>query len=514
MIPYQHEPFTDFTKEENREAYFRALEKVESELGKNYPLIIGGERVFTEDKTRVYNPSNREETIGYVSKATKEHAQQALDAAKEAFKSWRKVDPKVRANILFRAAEITRKRKHEFSALLSKEGGKPWKEADADTAEAIDFMEYYGRQMLELKDGKHVNSRPGEYNQFDYLPVGVSVVISPWNFAYAIMAGTTSAPLVTGNTVLLKPSSNTPIISYKFMEVLEEAGLPKGVVNWIPGSSSEIGDFLIENKDVGLISFTGSKKVGKEIIQKASVIQEGQNHIKRVIAEMGGKDAIIVDNEADLQVATDAIVYSAFGFSGQKCSACSRVIAHQDIYDELLELVKEATEKIKVGNAAEPDTYVGPVIDQKSLDKIKNYIEIGKGEGRLVTGGNTDEAVGNFVYPTIFADLDPNSRVMQEEIFGPVVGFTKVKDFDEAIDVANDTEYGLTGAVISNNRMKLEQARRDFMVGNLYFNRGCTGAVVGYQPFGGFKMSGTDSKAGGPDYLVLHMQGRSVSEHL
>ncbi|WMZ62895.1 aldehyde dehydrogenase family protein [Staphylococcus pseudintermedius] len=248
--------------------------------------------------------------------------------------------------------------------------------------------------------------------------------------------------------------------------------------------------------------------------QSASVIQEGQNHIKRVIAEMGGKDAIIVDNEADLQVATDAIVYSAFGFSGQKCSACSRVIAHQDIYDELLERVKEATEKIKVGNAAEPDTYVGPVIDQKSLDKIKNYIEIGKGEGRLVTGGNTDEAVGNFVYPTIFADLDPNSRVMQEEIFGPVVGFTKVKDFDEAIDVANDTEYGLTGAVISNNRMKLEQARRDFMVGNLYFNRGCTGAVVGYQPFGGFKMSGTDSKAGGPDYLVLHMQGRSVSEHL
>lgn len=514
MIPYQHEPFTDFTKEENRKAYFRALEKVESELGKEYPLIIGGKRVFTEEKTRVYNPSNREETIGYVSKASQAHAEKALEAAKEAFKTWRTVDPKVRANILFRAAEITRKRKHEFSALLSKEGGKPWKEADADTAEAIDFMEYYGRQMLELKDGKHVHSRPGEYNQFDYLPVGVSVVISPWNFAYAIMAGTTSAPIVTGNTVLLKPSSNTPIISYKFMEVLEEAGLPKGVVNWIPGSSSEIGDFLIENKDVGLISFTGSKNVGKEIIQKAAVIQEGQNHIKRVIAEMGGKDAIVVDNEADLQIATDAIVYSAFGFSGQKCSACSRVIAHQDIYDELLERVKEAAEKIKVGNAAEPDTYVGPVIDQKSLDKIKTYIEIGKEEGRIVTGGNTDEEKGNFVYPTIIADLDPNSRIMQEEIFGPVVGFTKVKDFDEAIQVANDTEYGLTGGVISNNRMKLEQARRDFMVGNLYFNRGCTGAVVGYQPFGGFKMSGTDSKAGGPDYLVLHMQGRSVSEHL
>ncbi|MCS4486806.1 L-glutamate gamma-semialdehyde dehydrogenase [Staphylococcus americanisciuri] len=514
MIPYKHEPFTDFTKEENRKAYFRALEKVESELGQTYPLIIGGERIYTDDTTRVYNPSNREETIGYVSKASQEHAEKALEAAKEAFKTWRNVDPKVRANVLFRAAAITRKRKHEFSALLSKEGGKPWKEADADTAEAIDFMEYYGRQMLELKDGKAVNSRPGEYNQFDYLPVGVSVVISPWNFAYAIMAGTTVAPVVTGNTVLLKPSSNTPIISYKFMEVLEEAGLPKGVVNWIPGSSSEIGDFLIENKDVGLISFTGSKNVGKEIIQKAAVIQEGQNHIKRVIAEMGGKDALVVDSEADLKVATDAIVYSAFGFSGQKCSACSRVIAHQDIYDELLERVKAETEKIKVGNASDPDTYVGPVIDQKSLDKIKKYIEIGKEEGRLVTGGNVDESTGNFVHPTIFADLDPNSRIMQEEIFGPVVGFTKVKDFDEAIQVANDTEYGLTGGVISNNRMKLEQARRDFMVGNLYFNRGCTGAVVGYQPFGGFKMSGTDSKAGGPDYLVLHMQGRTVSEHL
>ncbi|MCE5037640.1 L-glutamate gamma-semialdehyde dehydrogenase [Staphylococcus auricularis] len=514
MIPYKHEPFTDFTQQSNVDAYQQAIEKVESELGKTYPLIINGERIYTDDTTRSYNPSDREETIGYVSKATQEHAQQAVEAAKEAFKTWRNVDPEVRANILFRAAAITRRRKHEFSALLTKEGGKPWKEADADTAEAIDFMEYYGREMLRLKDGKKVESRPGEYNQYDYLPIGVSVVISPWNFAYAIMAGTTVAPVVTGNTVLLKPSSNTPVISYKFMEVLEEAGLPKGVVNWIPGSSADIGNYLVEHKDVGLISFTGSKRVGTDIMQRASKIQEGQNHMKRVIAEMGGKDTIVVDDEANLDTATDAIVNSAFGFSGQKCSACSRVIAVESIYDELLDRVKAATEKLTVGNAADHNNFMGPVIDEKSLNKIKDYLEIGEEEGRLVTGGKVDESTGNFVYPTIFGDLAHDSRVMQEEIFGPVVGFSKAKDFDQAIEYANDTEYGLTGAVISNNRMKLEQARRDFLVGNLYFNRGCTGAVVGYQPFGGFKMSGTDSKAGGPDYLVLHMQGRTVSEHL
>lgn len=514
MIPYKHEPFTDFTQQSNVDAYQQAIEKVESELGKTYPLIINGERIYTDDTTRSYNPSDREETIGYVSKATQEHAQQAVEAAKEAFKTWRNVDPEVRANILFRATAITRRRKHEFSALLTKEGGKPWKEADADTAEAIDFMEYYGREMLRLRDGKKVESRPGEYNQYDYLPIGVSVVISPWNFAYAIMAGTTVAPVVTGNTVLLKPSSNTPVISYKFMEVLEEAGLPKGVVNWIPGSSADIGNYLVEHKDVGLISFTGSKRVGTDIMQRASKIQEGQNHMKRVIAEMGGKDTIVVDDEANLDTATDAIVNSAFGFSGQKCSACSRVIAVESIYDELLDRVKAATEKLTVGNAADHNNFMGPVIDEKSLNKIKDYLEIGEEEGRLVTGGKVDESAGNFVYPTIFGDLAHDSRVMQEEIFGPVVGFSKAKDFDQAIDYANDTEYGLTGAVISNNRMKLEQARRDFLVGNLYFNRGCTGAVVGYQPFGGFKMSGTDSKAGGPDYLVLHMQGRTVSEHL
>lgn len=514
MIPYKHEPFTDFTKEENKAAYLEGLKTVETYLGKEYPIIVGGERIFTDDKTRSYNPSNIEETVGLVSKASKEHAEKAMEAAKEAFKTWRETDPSVRADVLFRAAAITRRRKHEFSALLSKEGGKPWKEADADTAEAIDFMEYYARQMLELKDGKKVESRPGEYNKYNYLPIGVSVVISPWNFAFAIMAGTTVAPVVTGNTVLLKPSSKTPVIAYKFMEVLEEAGLPKGVVNYIPGSSSEIGDYLIDHKDTSLISFTGSRDVGVSIYERAAKVQKGQTHLKRVIAEMGGKDTIIVDSEGDLDLAADSIVQSAFGFSGQKCSACSRVIAVEDIYDELLDKVVERTNKLTVGDSTDHENYMGPVIDVNSLNKIKKYIEIGKKEGRIVAGGTTDEEKGHFVHPTVIADLKHDDRVMQEEIFGPVVGFSKAKDYDEAIEFANDIEYGLTGGVITNNRDKLEQARRQFLVGNLYFNRGCTGAIVGYQPFGGFKMSGTDSKAGGPDYLVLHLQGRTTSEML
>ena len=329
-----------------------------------------------------------------------------------------------------------------------------------------------------------------------------------------MMSGTTVAPVVTGNTVLLKPSSKTPVIAYKFMEVLEEAGLPKGVVNYIPGSSSEIGDYLIDHKDTSLISFTGSRDVGVSIYERAAKVQKGQTHLKRVIAEMGGKDTIIVDSEGDLDLAADSIVQSAFGFSGQKCSACSRVIAVEDIYDELLDKVVERTEKLTVGDSTDQANYMGPVIDENSLNKIKKYIEIGKKEGRIVAGGTTDEEKGHFVNPTVIADLKHDDRVMQEEIFGPVVGFSKAKDFDQAIEFANDTEYGLTGGVITNNRSKLEQARRDFMVGNLYFNRGCTGAIVGYQPFGGFKMSGTDSKAGGPDYLVLHLQGRTTSEML
>lgn len=514
VVPYTHEPFTDFSVEENKQTLLNALKKVEAELGKEYPLIINGERITTDDKITSVNPANKEEVIGYVSKADQELAEKAMKVADETFQNyWRKSDPKFRADILFRAAAIVRRRKAEFTALLIKEGGKPWKEADADVAEGIDFLEYYGRQMLEIKDGMKVNSRPIEYNQFHYIPLGVGVVISPWNFLFAIMAGTTVAAMVTGNTVLLKPASTTPVIAYKLMEVLEEAGLPDGVINYIPGPGSEVGDYLVDHPRTRFVSFTGSREVGTRIFERAGVVHENQKWLKRTIIEMGGKDTIVVDNEADLELAAESIVQSAFGFSGQKCSACSRAVIHEDVYDQVKDRVVELTKELTIGNPAEAsNNYMGPVIDQAAYDKITGYIEIGKNEGELLVGGDGDDSTGWFVNPTVFGDVDPKARIMQEEIFGPVVALTKAKDFDEAIDIANNTDYGLTGAVITNNREHIEQAREDFHVGNLYFNRGCTAAIVGYQPFGGFNMSGTDSKAGGPDYLLHHMQGKTTSE--
>ncbi|WP_284036820.1 L-glutamate gamma-semialdehyde dehydrogenase [Neobacillus sp. 114] len=510
--PYKHEPLTDFTVEENRQAYLQALKTVEGYLGQDYPLIIGGEKLTTEEKIVSYNPANKEEVVGSVSKANKELAEKAMQAAVEAFKTWRKTKPEIRADVLFKAAAIIRRRKHEFSALMTKEAGKPWREADADTAEGIDFLEFYGRQMLVLKNGVPVQSRLNEFNRYDYIPLGVGIIISPWNFPFAIMAGTTVAAIVSGNTVLLKPASTTPIIAAKFAEVMEEAGLPKGVLNFVPGSGAEVGDYLVDHKDTRFISFTGSRDVGLRIFDRSSKISEGQLWMKRLIAEMGGKDTIVVDSEADLELAAQSIMASAFGFSGQKCSACSRAVIVEDVYDQVLNRVVELTNQIKVGEPSEQDTFMGPVIDNNAFKKIMEYVEIGKSEGKLMTGGEGDSSKGYFIKPTVFADLDPKSRIMQEEIFGPVVGFSKAKDFNEALEIANNTEYGLTGAVITKNRAHMEQAREDFHVGNLYFNRGCTGAIVGYQPFGGFNMSGTDSKAGGPDYLLLHMQGKTTSE--
>ncbi|MEK5078298.1 L-glutamate gamma-semialdehyde dehydrogenase [Solibacillus sp. FSL W7-1436] len=512
MINYKHEPFTDFSVEANKQAYLEALKKVESQLGADYPLIIGGERITTEEKIVSYNPAKKTEVIGSVSKASKDLAEKAMQEADKAFKSWKKVKPEIRADVLFKAATIIRRRKHEFSAWLTKEAGKPWNEADADTAEAIDFLEYYGRQMLEMKDGRKVESRPNEYNRYDYIPLGIGIVISPWNFPFAIMAGTTVAAVVTGNTVLLKPASTTPVVAYKFIEVLEEAGLPKGVVNFVPGSGAEVGDYLVDHPKTRFISFTGSRDVGLRINERASKLSPGQIWIKRVIAEMGGKDTIVVDKDADLELAAQSIVKSAFGFSGQKCSACSRVVIVKDVYDQVVNRVQELTNSLTIGDPSDNNNFMATVIDSAAFKKISEYIEIGKTEGRLVAGGTADDSVGYFVHPTVFADVDPEARIMKEEIFGPVVAITKADSFEDAIDIANNTEYGLTGAVITNDRMNLEYAREEFHVGNLYFNRGCTGAIVGYQPFGGFNMSGTDSKAGGPDYLTLHMQAKTTSE--
>ncbi|WP_019392233.1 L-glutamate gamma-semialdehyde dehydrogenase [Priestia filamentosa] len=511
---YSHEPFTDFSIEKNYQEMEQALEHIKSYLGKKHSLLIDGKNVETDEEITSINPANKEEVVGYVSKASKEHAEDAMKAAHHAFESWRLWEAEARAELLFRAAAITRRRKKELTALLIKEGGKPWKEADADIAEGIDFMEYYGREMIRLKDGAPVKSRDGEKNKYIYTSMGVTVVIPPWNFAFAIMVGTTVAPIVTGNTVVLKPASNTPVIARAFIDILQEAGIPKGVVNFCPGSGSEVGDYLVDHPLTHLISFTGSREVGTRIYNRASQVREGQKWLKRSIIEMGGKDTVVVDKSADLETAAEEIFISAFGFAGQKCSAGSRAVIHEDVYDSVVERVVKIAETKKVGDPVDGRTYMGPVIDQSSFDKITDYIEIGKEEGRLVYGGKSDDSKGFFIDPTIFADVDPKARIMQEEIFGPVLSFSKGKDFKELIEIANNTEYGLTGAVFSNNREHLEYAKGHFHVGNLYFNRNCTGAIVGYHPFGGFNMSGTDSKAGGPDYLPLHMLPKTISEML
>ncbi|MGD9605305.1 MAG: L-glutamate gamma-semialdehyde dehydrogenase [Bacilli bacterium] len=512
MYDYKTEELVDFSVPKNQEAYQKALSSLQ--LGKVYPLIIGGKRVETNRQMNSVNPACFAEVIGTIHQASLKEAELAMDAALDAFKSWSKTSPKIRADILFKAASLIRKRKFFFSALMTKEEGKPWVEADADTAEAIDFLEYYGHQILELQNiDQKVLSRPKiERNEYHYIPLGVGAIITPWNFPLAILTGMTSAAVVSGNTVLLKPASTAQVIAYHFVQVMEEAGLPAGVINFIPGKGSEVGEFIVNHPKTRFISFTGSKDVGMSIYEKAAKVQKGQIWLKRVIAEMGGKDAILVDDGVDAEVAADAIVKSAFGFSGQKCSACSRAIIHKNKYEEVLNWIVKKTNALKVGNPESIDTQVGPVIDDAAYKRITGYIEIGKQEGKIIAGGTGTNEKGWFINPTVVCDVEPTSKVMQEEIFGPYLSVCKADDFEHGLSIVNNTEYGLTGAVFSNNREHLEKARQEFHVGNLYINRKCTGAIVGYQPFGGFNLSGTDSKAGGPDYLILHMQGKSISE--
>ncbi|MFE0557570.1 L-glutamate gamma-semialdehyde dehydrogenase [Paenibacillus sp. NPDC058910] len=511
-VPFRNEPFLDFKNELNNKLYDAALSAVEAELGKTYPLVIGGAQIHTERTLKSVNPSRKRQVIGIVSQADTELAEQAIQTAARTFETWKHTAPSERARYLYKAAAIMRRRKFEFSALMTLEAGKTRAEADADTAEAIDFMEFYAREMQRLSAPQPLTVHEEEENHLYYIPLGVGIVIPPWNFPLAIMAGMTTAAIVSGNTVVLKPASTTPVIAAKFVELLEEVSLPPGVVNFLPGPGQEVGDYLVDHPLTRFISFTGSRDVGLRIQERAAKTQPGQQWIKRVIAEMGGKDAIIVDSEADLDLAADAITASAFGFSGQKCSACSRTIVHEDVYDTVLQKVIDRSKKLVIGSPLHAAVQVGPVIDDKAYRKILDYIEIGKGEGTLVLGGFPGDPEGYFIQPTIFADVASTARISQEEIFGPVVAFTKAASFDEAIQFANNTDYGLTGAVISNNRAHLEQARRDFHVGNLYLNRKCTGALVGTHPFGGFNMSGTDSKAGGRDYLLLFTQAKAVSE--
>jgi 1-pyrroline-5-carboxylate dehydrogenase len=514
LADYRPEPFTNFSEGKNHKDYQTALNKVEQQLGQDYPLIIGGERIKTERTFPSINPSVKDQVIGVVSKADQNLAEKAIQTAAATFKSWKAVPADHRARYLFKAAAILRRRKHEFSAWLTVEAGKSWAEADADTAEAIDFMEYYGRQMIKLGERQPLTRLAGEDNELYYIPLGVGVIIPPWNFPLAIMAGMTTAAIVSGNTVVLKPASATPVIAAKFIEILEEVGVPAGVVNYVPGSGAEVGDYLVDHPLTRFISFTGSREVGLRINERAAKTQPGQKWIKRLVAEMGGKDSIVVDKDADLELAAQGIMVSAFGFSGQKCSACSRAIIHQDVYDQVVTRVVELTNGLKMGDPRDPSHFTGPVIDENAFNKILEYLEIGKKEGRLMTGGEKGADTGFFIKPTIFADVDPEARIMKEEIFGPVLAISKAKDFEQAIAIANNTEFGLTGSVYSRNRAHIEKARTDFHVGNLYFNRKCTGAIVGVHPFGGFNMSGTDSKAGGPDYLLLFTQAKVTSELL
>ena len=480
---FRNEPFLDYTHSETMKAMQAALTSVGDMLGHEYDLVIGGQRERTADKIESLNPANPAQIVGIHQKAGLEHAERAMQAALKAYQSWQYVAVAERAALLLQAAAIIRKRKFEFNAWLTYEVGKNWAEADADVAETIDFLEFYAREALRLAQSTTPIQYPGEKNQLLYIPMGVCAVIPPWNFPFAIMAGMTAAAIVTGNTVILKPSSESPTIAARFLDVLEQAGMPAGVVNFCPGSGTTFGNAIVEHPKTRLIAFTGSKQVGLEIHARAAQTQPGQIWIKRTILEMGGKDSIIVSTDCDLDVAVEGVVAAAFGFSGQKCSACSRAIVEEAVYDVFLERVRERVEDIRVGDPS-GNASMGPVVNRSAMDTILSYIEVGKKEGRLLAGGSavaTPEG-GYYVEPTVFADIAPNARLAQEEIFGPVLAVIRARDFDHAIEIANNTEYGLTGAVYSGAPEKLEYARHHFHVGNLYLNRKCTGAMVGAHP--------------------------------
>jgi 1-pyrroline-5-carboxylate dehydrogenase len=510
---FLNETPADFTREVNAKAMRAAIEKVRGELGREYDLVIGGRRRRTSDKIQSHNPAHPSEVVGVHQKAGREHVEPAMQAALAAFESWKNVGPEERAGLLFRTAEILRKRKPEFNAWMVLEVGKNWDEAEADTCEAIDFCEFYARLALHLAEAEPAVQLPGESDQLRYIPLGVGAVIPPWNFPLAIMSGMTVAAVVCGNTVVLKPSSDSPTIAAKFFEALEEAGLPPGVVNFCPGSGATFGNGLVEHPKTRFIAFTGSRDVGLDINLRAAQRQPGQLWIKRTILEMGGKDSIVVAADADLDAAVEGVAASAFGFQGQKCSACSRAIVDASVYDRFLEKLTARVGKIRVGDPAE-NAPAGPVVNAGALQSIAGYIGIGAQEGRVVIGGKRAAGEGYFLEPTVIADIAPTARLAQEEIFGPVLAVIRARDFDDALAIANNTEYGLTGAVYSKSPQQIERARNEFFVGNLYINRKCTGAMVGAHPFGGFNMSGTDSKAGGADYLYLFTQAKSIATKL
>jgi 1-pyrroline-5-carboxylate dehydrogenase len=504
----------DFSIKENLTKQQNALKKVRAEFGKEYPNFVNGKEVKTKNKTVSINPGCTSEIVGTFQKAGQAEAEAAIKAADKAFETWKYTDAKTRANYLFKAAAEMRRRRFEINAWMISEVGKNYLEADADTCEAIDFLEFYGREALRYAQKQPLTPFKGEKNEYFYIPLGVGLIVPPWNFPLAILVGMSSAAIVSGNTIVLKPSSDSPMMGWIFTDIMRKVGLPDGVLNYLVASGAEAGDYLVDHPRTRFISFTGSKDVGLRVIERAAKTAPGQIWIKRVVAEMGGKDSIIVDSEADIDSAVQGVVASAFGFQGQKCSACSRAIVDKKVYAEFNKKLKAAVEEIQIGNPVE-NFRMGPVVNAKSEKNILGYIEIGKKEGKLLTGGSKVEGLeGYYIQPTVFIDIKPMAQISQEEIFGPVLAVIKANDYDDALKIANNTEFGLTGAVYSENREKLERAKLEFHCGNLYLNRKCTGAMVDVHPFGGFNMSGTDSKAGSRDYLLLFMQGKSVSEKI
>lgn len=512
--PFKNEPFTDFSKPANRRSIERAIAKVERELGREYPIVIGGRQITTQDKIASVSPAEPSRVVGVFQKADARIARQAVENAYEAFHDWRFEKPAKRAACFFRMAALMRRRRFDLAAWMIFEVGKSWAEADGDVVKAIDFCEFYGREALRYAGEQPLTRMPGEKSELEYIPLGVGVVISPWNFPLALLAGMAAASLVCGNTVVMKPSSESPATAAQFFRIAREAGVPAGVVNFVTGAGGVAGAALVEHPKTRFVAFTGSKDVGLRINQAAAEQAPGQIWIKRTILEMGGKDAIIVDSETDLDDAAAGVAYSTFGFQGQKCSACSRAIVAEDVYDKFLEKLVSRVEAIKVGPTTSAGNSMGPVVSEAAMKSILKYIDIGKREGRLLTGGTRMAREGFFITPTVIADVSPDAVIAQEEIFGPVLAVIKARDYYHALEIANNTQYGLTGSVYTRNRKKIELAKQVFHVGNLYFNRKCSLALVGVHPFGGFNLSGTDSKAGGRDYLLLFLQAKSMSEKI
>ena len=503
---------SDYADAAQRQQAYNAIAQVRLELGKTYLPLIDGEYIQTEQIVDSVNPSNPKEIVGKIGLISVEQAEQAIQAAKAAFPSWRKTPVTERAGILRKAADLMEKRRHELSGWMVLEVGKPLNQCNAEVSEAIDFCRYYADEMERLDQGYKYDVA-GETDRYYYQPRGISLVISPWNFPLAIPTGMTVSSLVTGNCTLLKPAEVSSVIASKIAEILVEAGFPKGVFQFVPGKGSTVGDFMVKHPDVNSITFTGSQEVGCQIYAEAAILRPGQKHLKRVIAEMGGKNAIIVDESADLDQAVAGVVYSAFGYSGQKCSACSRVVVLAPIYETFVNRLVEATRSLNIGDAEKPSTQVGPVIDAKAQKRIKEYIEQGKQEAEVALEMAAPDD-GYFVGPVVFKDVSPTATIAQEEIFGPVLAVMKAQSFSEALEIANGTNFALTGGLYSRTPSHIEQAKAEFEVGNLYINRGITGAIVSRQPFGGFKLSGVGSKAGGPDYLLQFLEPRTITENV